>query len=236
MCTQVVSLIKRGIRNPRQIPGYLLGRFFPDSRWSSNWRVEDGIVKWNGLGWGVGDPPEISAVDYYTYKTLEATLGGWTLENALDLGCGFGRMTPWLDEFAEEAYGTDPDETVVEIAKSHYPHIEFRTAAAQDLPFPDATFDLVAARGVLAHIPPEHVESATDEIQRVLTNRGRLLAFEVPYDPTARGPMAWGRSAERYETLLSEMSLVETGSFDVPGIDEEDAGVHHRDLLLFRME
>jgi len=91
----------------------------------------------------------------------------------LEVGCGWGAMAERVAE------GTDADVTaldassrMVELARSR--GVRAFVASADALPFADAAFDTVLANAMLYHIPD--VERGIDEIARVLTDDGHLIA------------------------------------------------------------
>jgi ubiquinone/menaquinone biosynthesis C-methylase UbiE len=55
----------------------------------------------------------------------------------------------------------------------------FETARAQELPFPDATFDAVLVTLTLHHLPTAALRECVSEIRRVLKPAGRLLAVDI---------------------------------------------------------
>jgi methylase of polypeptide subunit release factors len=77
--------------------------------------------------------------------------GGQTLvrgKRVLDLGCGDGRLALGVAPFATRVDGIDPDPEAIAIAKRNarkagVRNVRFATGAAQHLPHPDATFDVV---------------------------------------------------------------------------------------------
>jgi ubiquinone/menaquinone biosynthesis C-methylase UbiE len=77
--------------------------------------------------------------------------GGPSLVRAkrvLDLGCGDGRLTLGVARFAKTVDGIDPDREAIVAAKKSarkagVRNVRFAAGAAQHLPFPDATFDVV---------------------------------------------------------------------------------------------
>ena len=64
----------------------------------------------------------------------------------------------------------------------------FRVAAAQNLPYPDQTFDTVLCCLALHHIPPDQQHTALVEMRRVLKIGGTLLTadFRPPRRPLTR--------------------------------------------------
>jgi demethylmenaquinone methyltransferase/2-methoxy-6-polyprenyl-1,4-benzoquinol methylase/phosphoethanolamine N-methyltransferase len=56
---------------------------------------------------------------------------------------------------------------------------EFKLAAIEQLPFADASFDVVLSSLMLHHLPPEAKTQGLDEVYRVLKPGGRLLAVDI---------------------------------------------------------
>lgn len=92
----------------------------------------------------------------------------------LEVGCGTGafaeRMT--ADNPGATVIATDQSERFVELTADR--GVDARLADVQDLPFADASFDLVAAMWMLYHVPD--LERGLAEVRRVLRPGGRFLA------------------------------------------------------------
>lgn len=103
----------------------------------------------------------------------------------LDVGCGTGEITLRLGtEFpAARITGVDIVESHLELARrrnSHGDRVRFQTADAFELPFADASFDLVVCRHVLQAIPtPERILA---EMVRVARPGGVLHVLAEDYD------------------------------------------------------
>ena len=92
----------------------------------------------------------------------------------LDAACGEGYGTALLAAAgARSATGVDVDERTVAHARSRYPAAEFETADIRDLPFGDASFDLVACFETIEHVPEP--DGVLVELRRVLAHDGLLL-------------------------------------------------------------
>jgi SAM-dependent methyltransferase len=93
----------------------------------------------------------------------------------LDAGCGSGRT---LDELATygRVSGIDLSEAAVAAARRRG-HDDVHVAAVEELPFPDATFDVVTCLDVIEHTRDDQVTLA--ELLRV-TRPGGLLLATVP--------------------------------------------------------
>jgi ubiquinone/menaquinone biosynthesis C-methylase UbiE len=109
-------------------------------------------------------------------RQLLARAGGRTLE----IGAGTGANLELYPDAVTELVLTDPDEHMraqlepKAAALGRRPEIV--GAGAEDLPFPDKSFDTVVATLVLCTIPAPR--KALEEISRVLKPDGRLLFLE----------------------------------------------------------
>lgn len=103
-------------------------------------------------------------------------------QRVLDVGCGTGAITGELAELAAgKVIGVDIDDSKLERAREAFGHVgglEFRHGDAQDLPFPDDTFDLVTFTIVLVYVPDK--ERALREMARVTRPGGHVLATLEP--------------------------------------------------------
>jgi SAM-dependent methyltransferase len=96
----------------------------------------------------------------------------------LDAGCGTGRN---LIEYARlgEASGIDPSPDAVAFCRARGLD-QVKQSGIEQLPFPDAGFDLVTATDVLEHIAEDR--AAASELRRVTKPGGRLLVTVPAYE------------------------------------------------------
>lgn len=134
--------------------------------------------------------------DYFARYKIEAVRRRWTRaalpEPAaiLDFGAGIGSSWPWLrDAFPNaEITGLDVSDRSLAIAERRFPGIaKTRAYDGDDLPFPEASFDLIFSACVFHHIPSaEHVR-LFGQLKRALTPGGRMAIFEHnPVNPVTR--------------------------------------------------
>src|SRR5213082_1614524 len=90
----------------------------------------------------------------------------------LDVGCCPGYVSATAAERGAIPIGLDFSEEMIAIAKKKFPRIEFRQGDAQNLPFPDASFDRVVANFALLHLA--NPARACAEAARVLKSGGRF--------------------------------------------------------------
>jgi len=113
-------------------------------------------------------------------------------ETGLDVGCGPGYLA--CDMAAEVAPGgrivaidRSPDSVASAAAlvarRGLAGVVEVRAGDAQDLDFPDGSFDFVAATQVYCHVPD--VARAINEAARVLRKGGRLAVLDSDWDMCA---------------------------------------------------
>jgi ubiquinone/menaquinone biosynthesis C-methylase UbiE len=99
----------------------------------------------------------------------------------LDIGCGTGPQSRTLAGWpgVGEVIGVDQLEPFLERARelaSEIPNLSFQQADARDLPFEDASFDVVVLHTLLTHVPgPEGVLA---EVYRVLRPGGRVALYD----------------------------------------------------------
>jgi 2-polyprenyl-3-methyl-5-hydroxy-6-metoxy-1,4-benzoquinol methylase len=106
-------------------------------------------------------------------------------ESVLDVGCGEGVLTfQWAEQLGDRpVLGIDLADPKLhaEWETRRRPNLEFREMPAEDLPFPDRSFDLAAAIEVLEHVPDP--EATMAEMARVAA---RHLLVSVPREPLWR--------------------------------------------------
>lgn len=117
-------------------------------------------------------------------------------QRALDVGCGAGALTAVLvDRLGVDAVSAvDPSASFVDVVRRTYPSMDVRRAGAEDLPFDDASFDLVLAQ-LVVHFMTDPVRGLA-EMRRV-TAPGGVVAASVWDHAGGKGPLAAFWSAVR---------------------------------------
>jgi SAM-dependent methyltransferase len=110
-------------------------------------------------------------------------------QRALDVGCGPGGLTAQLvDRLGAHAVSAvDPSAAFVAALRARLPGVDVRSAAAEQLPFPDDSFDLALAQ-LVVHFMADPV-AGLSEMARV-TRPGGVVAACVWDHASGGGPLA----------------------------------------------
>lgn len=100
---------------------------------------------------------------------------------ALDVGCGPGALTEALANHlgAERVAAADPSESLLAACADRVSGADVRLAAADGLPWPDATFDVVASQLVMNFLPD--ADAGLQEMCRVTRPRGAVSCCTWDY-------------------------------------------------------
>jgi SAM-dependent methyltransferase len=117
-------------------------------------------------------------------------------QRALDVGCGPGALTGELVARlgAEAVAAVDPSEPFVDAARERHPGVDVRRAAAEELPFPDAEFDVALAQ-LVVHFMADPIGSLR-EMARVTRPGGSVIACVWDH-AGRRGPLSLFWTAAR---------------------------------------
>jgi ubiquinone/menaquinone biosynthesis C-methylase UbiE len=122
---------------------------------------------------------------------------------SLEIGCGFGRLSPYIAEHFEQHTAVDINNWAVSEASRFYPEISFSVASATELPFPDHSFDAVLTWTVLQHIPNSLVGNALSEINRVANPKSLLILCEATLN-AAIPEKGWEHTHDRFPEFYAE--------------------------------
>jgi len=105
-----------------------------------------------------------------------------------DIGCGTGRLAPYLVSQGLSPHGVDLSPEMVRIARRDHPDHPWQVADLRSLPFADGSLDGAVAWYSLMYLAPEHRRSAFGELARVVKPGGLVAtAFKLGDDSLRRG-------------------------------------------------
>lgn len=143
-------------------------------------RLEEIRQYWNtrAEGYTMSNREELDGESGIWWETrIRRALDGRNCKKVLDIGCGPGFFSILLARMGYEVTAVDYTENMlmeaVKNARSYASHIAFRKMDAQQLAFPDETFDFVISRNVLWNL--EDPVQAYGEWLRVLKKGGKLM-------------------------------------------------------------
>ncbi len=105
-------------------------------------------------------------------------------KHILELGCGKGRNAAVLaKKSGTKVVGVDLSEENIQIARTSYPELRFEVGSAEELNFPDASFDEIYAYDIFEHV--DDLPKCALEAVRVLKPKGKLIV-NVPAPASER--------------------------------------------------
>ncbi|HET8755645.1 MAG TPA: class I SAM-dependent methyltransferase [Solirubrobacteraceae bacterium] len=152
-------------------------------------------------------------------RRLLATARGRVLE----IGAGTGLNLPFYTDAVDELVLTEPEAPMARRLQKRADGAEIVPAAAEQLPFADASFDTVVSTLVLCTV--EDPERALAEARRVLRPGGRLLFIE---HVRGDGPLArrqdrfaglWRRFAHGCHANRDTLTALDTNGFAVSDVE-----------------
>ena len=139
---------------------------------------------WTGSPDKIGSPEFFDEVSAYIkknyvhrYKLIESESKKYKGGKLLEVGCGAGwELIEWV-RHGMNATGIDLSPGAIELAKRNFEYnkleADIRNANAEELPFPDNTFDIVSSMGVLHQTTS--TQKAISEVYRVLKPGGEAI-------------------------------------------------------------
>lgn len=127
-------------------------------------------------------------------------------QRAIDVGCGPGALTRVLIERLgpTQTCAVDPSGSFVQAARERFPGVDIRRAAAEHLPFPDASFDAALAQ-LVVHFMTDPV-AGLGEMARVV-RPGGVVATCVWDHAGERSPVSlFWRAARELDPAVPDES------------------------------
>ncbi|WP_282606599.1 bifunctional 2-polyprenyl-6-hydroxyphenol methylase/3-demethylubiquinol 3-O-methyltransferase UbiG [Pelagibius sp. Alg239-R121] len=121
-------------------------------------------------------------------------------QRILDVGCGDGGLVRFMTREGARVTGLECSDGQLGRARAAAPVADedYRSGVGQDLPFEDATFDVVVFFNSLHHVPVDDQPGALAEAQRVLKPAGEIYILE---------PIAEGAFFEMMRPIEDETSV-----------------------------
>jgi SAM-dependent methyltransferase len=101
---------------------------------------------------------------------------------AIDLGCGTGRLTHVISELGMDVVGIDLDELMILEAKKNYPSLKFKVENMLDS-LKDYSYDLITCFGnTLVHLNHKELNLLFEQVAHRLTDRGYFIIQILNYN------------------------------------------------------
>jgi SAM-dependent methyltransferase len=125
--------------------------------------------------------PAVEALFEPRARYLQSLIGNQQDGSVLDVGCGNGFLTYYLEKVFDRVVGLDSSSAMLEIN----PCQEKVCGSVTALPFDDNSFDIVVESHLLHHLTPETVPVAIREMMRV------SKSHVVLYEPNRNNPLMY---------------------------------------------
>ena len=150
-------------------------------------------------------------------------------KNLLDLGCGHGYV---MQNFMSKGYkcsGIDPDKLTVDYAQNKG-SLDIKLGSAEELPYPDESFDVLISLGTLEHV--SNIKMAFAEIRRVLSKDGILFLRMRPNRIWGLPFEYFNISTNRYFSLNTHLLALYLNGFDSHLITDEQLEGRNGDIYI----
>ena len=138
-------------------------------------------------------PAERAVLGLFCDLTLAAGLG----TSVVDVGCGTGRLEPFLAARGLSPQGIDLSPGMIRVARREHPGFDFNVADLRELPFGNASLVGVVCWYSLMYLAPADRPTAFGEVARVLKPGGYLVtAFKAGDSQVRRGGRSTGLGVE----------------------------------------
>ena len=162
--------------------------------------------------------PEANLRRYLERKLLRSFLNEIPidLDTAADVGCGFGRLTMTLTEFAQETIGYERNAELARIADTLLSDVKIKNVESLfNLPIQDNYFSFVMTFTVLQHLDDAEAQMVISELKRIAKPGSYILLVEETnslLETYSKWPGIFtaGRTINKYETLMEPLTLIKT--------------------------
>jgi len=134
-------------------------------------------------------PADRAVLGVFCELVREAGAGG----EVADVGCGTGRLEPFLAARGLSPCGVDLSPDMIRVARRDNPGFEYQVADLRELPFGDASLAGVVCWYSLMYLAPADRPAAFAELARVVRPGGYLVtAFKAGDGTLRRGGLSMG--------------------------------------------
>lgn len=185
------------------------------------------------------DDANLSVRNYIEQGDLRRYLGridGWSkINRAAEFGCGYGRMTQVLTEFALDVIGFEREQALLDRATDLIPDVTFIQRDSLSYVEHDGDpFDAVISFTFLQHLIEAEAAKVAGEMMRYLSPMGHILICEETDETHVAGdtedPLGQctiGRSVATYCQLFAPMKLAFSARRRIePGYSRQDTGTY----------
>ncbi|KQY82226.1 transcriptional regulator [Paenibacillus sp. Root52] len=158
---------------------------------------------------------------YHNYDEALEQTADWISpilgEKGLDIGTGTGNLAGRLLQRGADMTAIDQSREMLRTCRNKYPVMHVKLGNFLALPFEGDSFDFVVSSFAFHHLSPDQQLLALEEMQRVLTSRGRICLTDLMFTEAdhrdaftdqvkATGQEEWLRAVrERHFPLLNEL-------------------------------
>jgi ubiquinone/menaquinone biosynthesis C-methylase UbiE len=146
------------------------------------WNAHPCSTQFTHLEWGSKqffDEVERSWYDTQPFMRSLMEFDNFRGNRLLEIGCGLGTDLLQFARGGAAATGVDLTPARIELVKKRFAlegiPVDAHVASAENLPFPNASFDAVYSLGSLHHTP--NTQKSVDEVYRVLKPGGRIITM-----------------------------------------------------------
>jgi len=174
----------------------------------------------------------MSPLEKGTFRTIRKELVGKASGRVLEIGAGTGINFPFYQN-VEHVDAIEPNPFMIEKAKKKLRpsvSVRYHTQSAENLDFPNMTFDSVVATLVLSSIPDP--VAALNEIKRVAKPNASILFFEhVKMDQPFLAQLqetltpAWKKICDGCHLNRNTLELIREAGFDIQQVQSYYKGL-----------
>ncbi|MHA2219932.1 MAG: class I SAM-dependent methyltransferase [Candidatus Hodarchaeales archaeon] len=155
------------------------------------------------------------------------------IKKAVEFGCGYGRMTQVLTEFAEDVVGLEREKLMVDEAIILIPNVKFiQVDDLSDVPLENEWADLIITFTFLQHLINAETQKVIKEMIRCLKYKGHILICEETDEEHVAGDVdnplghcTIGRSIDKYREYFKPLCLLLSAPRRIePGYPRENTG------------